>query len=195
VGRAGRPLFRYFNSEIENLFVVAYWDQRGAGRSFDLQADPHRLTIAQHLVDLDRVVDHLRQELGQAKIALIGHSWGSALGLLYARAHPDKVSAFIGVAQVVSTLEGQQAQFNFVLSEPTRLKDDDALARLWTIGPPPHRSAAQVLAMESLADRYGGVFHQRPNRMWIMVKGSFPALLRHGKSTASFTPTTCHLRR
>ena len=44
-GGAERPLFRYFNSELENHFVVVYWDQRGAGRSFDPKADPHRLTI------------------------------------------------------------------------------------------------------------------------------------------------------
>ena len=28
-GGAERPLFRYFNSELENHFVVVYWDQRG----------------------------------------------------------------------------------------------------------------------------------------------------------------------
>src|SRR5215472_15416831 len=33
-GGAERPLFRYFNSELENHFVVVYWDQRGTGRSF-----------------------------------------------------------------------------------------------------------------------------------------------------------------
>ena len=31
-GAAERPLFRYFNGELEKSFVVAYWDQRGAGR-------------------------------------------------------------------------------------------------------------------------------------------------------------------
>ena len=30
-GGAERPLFRYFNSELENHFVVVYWDQRGEG--------------------------------------------------------------------------------------------------------------------------------------------------------------------
>ena len=109
-GGAERPLFRYFNSELENHFVVVYWDQRGAGRSFDPKADPHRLTITQHVAGLDAVVDHLKQSLSQDKILLMGHSWGAALGLLYAQAHPDKVSAFIGVNPVVSTREGQQAQ-------------------------------------------------------------------------------------
>jgi proline iminopeptidase len=176
-GAAERPLFRYFNDELENHFVVAYWDQRGAGRSFDPQADPHGLTIARHLADLDLVVDHLRQSLGQEKIVLIGHSWGTALGLLYAQAHPDKVSAFIGVAQMVSTREGQQAQYDFVLAEASRRKDDDATARLRAIGPPPHKTAAQVLGMEALAERYGGVFHKEPRRMWILVHGALRGLV------------------
>jgi hypothetical protein len=46
-GGAERPLFRYFNIELENHFVVVYWDQRGAGRSFDPKVDLHRLSIAQ----------------------------------------------------------------------------------------------------------------------------------------------------
>src|SRR5262245_47472857 len=129
-GGAERPLFRYFNGELEKHFVVVYWDQRGAGRSFDPKADPHHLTIAQHVADLDAVVDHLRQSLGRGKVILIGHSWGTALGLLYAQAHPDKVSAFIGVNPVVSTREGQQAQYDFVLAEASRRKDKGTLAHL-----------------------------------------------------------------
>jgi proline iminopeptidase len=76
-GGAERPLFRYFNSELEKHFVVAYWDQRGAGRSFDTKADPHRLTIAQNLSDLDALVEYLRKNLNQNKIVLVGHSWGA----------------------------------------------------------------------------------------------------------------------
>jgi proline iminopeptidase len=170
-GGAERPLFRYFNDDLEKHFVVAYWDQRGAGRSFDPNADPHRLTIARHLADLDAVVDHLRQSLEHHKIVLVGHSWGTALGLLYARDHPEKVSAFIGVAQLVSTVAQQHAQYDYVLAEASRHKDERVLSRLRTIGPPPHEKAARVLAMETLADGYGGVYHKRPNRLWVMVEG------------------------
>lgn len=34
--------------------------------------------------DLEALRDHLQLE----KMALLGHSWGSALGLLYAQRHP-----------------------------------------------------------------------------------------------------------
>src|SRR5215470_6975854 len=126
-GGAERPLFRYFNSDLEKRFVVVYWDQRGVGRSFDPKADPHRLTIAQHLADLETVVDHLRQSLGQNKIVLMGHSWGAALGMLYAQANPEKVSAFIGVNPLIATLKAQQAEYDFVYDEASRRKDDKVL--------------------------------------------------------------------
>jgi pimeloyl-ACP methyl ester carboxylesterase len=116
-GGPERPLFRYFNSPLEEHFVVSYWDQRGAGRSYNPRADPHKLTIDRHLADLDIVVDHLRRSLGRRQIGLIGHSWGGALGLLYAKAHPDKLSALVAVAPLVSMIEAQRAQYEFVTGE------------------------------------------------------------------------------
>lgn len=176
-GGAERPLFRYFNGDLENRFIVAYWDQRGAGRSFDPQADPHGLTIARHLADLDAVVGYLRQRFGRDKIVLIGHSWGAALGLLYAHAHPDKVSAMIAVAPLVSTLVQQQAQYRFVQVEAARRNDDAVLARLSKIGPPPHETLDQTLAMEKLAQKYGGVYHREPHRFWVMIRGILSGLV------------------
>src|SRR5262249_9689770 len=145
-GGAERPLFRYFDGDLERDFVVAYWDQRGTGRSFDDRADPHELTIARHLADLDVIVDRLRQELGQSPIVLIGHSWGGALALLYAHAHPEKIAAVMAVAPVVDMLAQQQAQYAFVSAHATQHQDRKVLERLRAIGPPPHRSSDDVLA-------------------------------------------------
>jgi len=175
-GGAARPLFRYFNSDLEQHFVVAYWDQRGAGRSFDPEADPRQLTIARHLADLDAVVDHLRRTFGRDEVVLIGHSWGGALGLLYAHDHPSKVAAFVAVAPVVAPRAGQQAEYDFVLSEATRRGDEDALAQLRELGAPPYDTSAEVLAVGQLTDRYGGVFHQAPNRPWLLLSGLFGGL-------------------
>jgi pimeloyl-ACP methyl ester carboxylesterase len=176
-GGPERPLFRYFNSELESHFVVSYWDQRGAGRSFDPNADPHLLTISRHLADLDAVVDHLRQSLGQDKIVLLGHSWGAALGLLYVQQHPEKVSAFIGVAQLVSLFKAQQAQYNFVSTEAASRKDEDTLVRLREIGPPPNETADKQVAMENLTDQYGAVFHRKPCKLCVVIRGMLTGLV------------------
>jgi pimeloyl-ACP methyl ester carboxylesterase len=176
-GGAERPLFRYFNSPLENHFVVVYWDQRGAGRSFDPNADPKQLTLARHLADLDGVVDHLLESLGQEKIILVGHSWGAALGLLYTQTHPAKVSAVIGVNPLVSTRKAQQAQYEFVLAAARRRRDEGVLARLRELGAPPHPTATQALAVEKLADRYGGVFHRKPSHFWITIRAVLKGLV------------------
>ena len=44
-------------------------------------------------------------------------------------------------------------------------------------GPPPYNNVGQVLAMEKLVQRYGGVFHKEPCRSWIMVRAIFSALV------------------
>src|SRR5262249_42389909 len=158
-------------------FVVVYWDQRGAGRSFDSKADPRRLTIAQHLDDLDAVLKHLRQSLGRDKIILIGHSWGASLGLLYAQAHPDRVSALIGVNPLISWRAAEEAEYDFVIKQASEHNDDPVLERMRKLGKPPFQTARQELAMEKLVQRYGGVFHKEPNRLWVMFRAIFTGLV------------------
>jgi proline iminopeptidase len=170
-GGAERPLFRLFDGALEDHFVVAYLDQRGSGRSYDPDADPRALTIARHVADLDAVVRHLRGFLGRERIVLLGHSWGAALGLLYAAAHPEAVAAVIATAPLIATRAAWESEHAFVVAEATRRNDGEVLARLAAIGPPPHDDAGEVLAVERLADRYGGVFHRPPPRLWTMLRG------------------------
>jgi pimeloyl-ACP methyl ester carboxylesterase len=172
-GGAERPLFRYFDHALEDDFVVAYWDQRGAGRSYDPDADPRSLTIARHLADLDAVVDHLRAKFECDKLVLLAHSWGGALALMYGRDHPEKVSAIVAIAPLISTRASRQSEYEFVLAEATERGDGRALAKLQRLGPPPYASARQALELEHVCDRYGGVFHTRPSFFWTVVGGIF----------------------
>ena len=169
-GGAERPLFQLFNSDLERRFLVVYLDQRGAARSFDPDADPRRLTVAQHVADLDRVVEELRRDFARRQVILMGHSWGSALALFYARAHPEKVAAVVGVGQVSNELARQRSQYQFVESEARRRADQDALERLHGIGPPPF-SARREIAVQSLVERYGGYFREQPNLIGLLVRG------------------------
>lgn len=169
-GGAERPLFRYFNSDLENHFLVVYWDQRGAGRSFDSDADPHELTVSRHLADLDAVVDHLRHTLGQDKILLIGHSWGSLLGLLYSQQHPEKLSAYVGVAQIVSSLTTQYAAYEFASLAAASQQDGAIRTSLNKLGPPPYSSSKQQMTLDSVIEKYGGLFHKQLCQFCVIVK-------------------------
>lgn len=176
-GGAERPLFRLYNAALEECFVVVYLDQRGTGKSFDRAADPATLTIARHLLDLDAVVEHLLSEFERDEVILVGHSWGSALGMLYAQAQPEQVAAVVGVGQVTSTRAAQQSQFEFVASEAQRRNDAKATARIEQIGPPPFTAQGEI-AIQRLVEKYGGYWRDSPNLLFLTLKAAVKGYMR-----------------
>jgi proline iminopeptidase len=176
-GGAERPLLRYFTGALEAHFVVAYLDQRGAGRSYDEAADPRALTIARHLADLGAVLAQLRGRFPGREPTLIGHSWGGALALLYAADHPAEIAAVLAVAPLVNTRAAQRAEWEFAREEAQRRGDDDVLAKLGALGPPPYDDAEEVLASERIAADYGGVFHDPPSFAWTALRGVLGGLV------------------
>ena len=119
-GGPGMPetaLLRHFNGALENVFTVVYWEQRGAGKSFSKTIAPESMTIDRFVRDLDELVDRVRARLSKDKVVLLGHSWGSALGTLYAARYPQKVAAYIGTGQIGNLPASETASYEFVLAE------------------------------------------------------------------------------
>lgn len=151
-GMTEMRLFRRFNAPLEKCFTVVNWDQRGAGKSFDRTLDPSSMTVEQFISDLDELVEIVRARLGHQKVVLFGHSWGSALGALYAARFPEKVAIYIGCEQVGDSAVGESLSYQFALSEARRLHDRKALKALLAIGPPPH-SASDLLTERTTLQR------------------------------------------
>jgi len=157
-GVSESALFRHYNAELEKDFLVVYWEQRGTGRSYHSDIPPASLTIEQMLRDLDQVVELVRRRFHKDKVVLLGHSWGTVLGAIYSHRYPEKVSAYVSVAQVVNVAEGARLSCEFAISEARRRGADSALRELETICPTP-RSVDDRLALGEWVERFGGVFH------------------------------------
>jgi hypothetical protein len=56
-GFSETAFFRHFNGPLEQIFTVVYWDQRGAGKSFDRKISRSSMTVEQFISDLDQLVD------------------------------------------------------------------------------------------------------------------------------------------
>jgi pimeloyl-ACP methyl ester carboxylesterase len=152
------PLFRRYNASLEHHFLVVYWEQRGTGRSYHADIPPPSMTIGQFLRDLDDVVELVRRRFKKDKVILLGHSWGTVLGTIYTSQHPEKVAAYVGVAQIANVPQGDQLSYAFALSEAVKRQHRRAVAALQAIGPPPHAVAAG-LTRGRWVERFGGVFH------------------------------------
>lgn len=100
-GATQMPFAHAFDAELEEHFVMVHWDQRGAGKSNTADFDPETFTLEQHKSDALELVNWLRERFDQDKIFLLGHSWGSRIGIELAAEHPELFHAYIGVSQVV----------------------------------------------------------------------------------------------
>lgn len=160
--------FRHFNAPLESAFTVVYWDQRGAGKSFNRRIPKESMTVEQFLCDLDQLVASVRHRLGQRKVVLFGHSWGSVLGALYAARFPDKVAVYVGCEQIGDAASAEAASYAFALAEAQRLRNRKVLGRLRAIGPPPYPAARSLFKERTCVARLEGQLSA--SMLWDLTK-------------------------
>ena len=146
-GGPGLPemrLFRHFNAPHEKSFTLVHWDQRGTNKSFDRDIPAASMTVEQFMADLDELVDAVRRRFGKDKVAIYGHSWGSALGILYAARFPAKVAAYAGAGQIGNYPASELSTYAFLLDEAARRDNSKALKELRALGEPPYSAEAKL---------------------------------------------------
>jgi pimeloyl-ACP methyl ester carboxylesterase len=134
------PLSWTFQTPWEDYFTVVQWDQRGAGKTYAAN-DPEKvaagMTIEQMTADANEVVEYLRRTYHKQKIFLLGHSWGSALGVRVAQEHPEWFYAYIGVGQVANTRESEAVGYRFAVEQARAHDNQEALRELAALAPYP----------------------------------------------------------
>tara|TARA_R110000868_G_scaffold400956_5_gene676168 strand:+ start:75789 stop:76736 length:948 start_codon:yes stop_codon:yes gene_type:complete len=83
-GGCSPAMRRYFDPD---HYRVILFDQRGCGRS-----RPHASVIDNTTWHLVRDIELIRETLGIDTWVVFGGSWGATLALIYAQAHPDRVT-------------------------------------------------------------------------------------------------------
>ncbi|MFZ1338110.1 MAG: alpha/beta hydrolase [Paracoccaceae bacterium] len=119
---------------LEQHFTMVWWEQRGAGMSFSGDIPPETMTMNQMIADTIEVADYLRDRFGQDRILLLGHSWGSYLGIQVAAEAPDRFLAYVGMAQITHQLRSEVMAHAF-MTEAYRERGDDAMVRRLNAAP------------------------------------------------------------
>lgn len=139
-GAVEMPIAWPFQRPWEDYFTVVQYDQRGAGRSFPLN-DPETLAATlspdRYRDDAIELIELLRRKYGKRKVFLLGHSWGSVVGLAVAAKRPDLLHAYIGVGQVIDFRENERRSFDWTLREARRRGNAEAVRELEALRPYP----------------------------------------------------------
>lgn len=127
-----------FQRPWEDYFTVVQWDQRGFGRSaIDQRKLAGSVTKDQIISDGIELSEYLRNRFGQRKIFIMGHSWGSLVGLEIAHRRPDLLHALVTTGQVVAWEDGWAERRELLMEEARQKGDIDTLAQMERLGPPP----------------------------------------------------------
>lgn len=151
------PLAPHCSDELERHFVVVHWDQRGAGASCTDAVPPESLTLERIVADAIELSERLGERFG-GPILLLGHSWGSIVGVHAVQQRPDLYRAYVGLGQLVHGLRNEELSWEFTRREAERRGDQQALDTLRGVAPP-YVDTDALLVQRIWLFRYGGVIH------------------------------------
>jgi pimeloyl-ACP methyl ester carboxylesterase len=118
-----------FQRPLEKEFVVVQWDRRGAGKS-DQEDISNFLNSEQLVADTIELTSLLRARFHQEKIYLVGHSWGTYLGMLVIARHPEFYRAYVGIGQLGRSAPIPGIQDAYIRQCAGRAGDDEATKEL-----------------------------------------------------------------
>lgn len=127
-------MFAYVIEEYSKRnYNIVYYDQRGAGKTFmknrSCTADFNSLKQ-----DLSEAVLYIKKKYKKDKIGIIGHSWGSVLGSMFAMEHPEHLSCYIGCGQVIDIFENERVGLKILKNEIANSQNSRDLKAIKNLG-------------------------------------------------------------
>lgn len=119
---------------LESEFTVCYWDQRGAGMSFK-NVPESSMTLEQFIADTIEVTRYLKERFNQEKIFIMGHSWGSYLGVKTISQAPEHYHAYIGIGQISHEQLSEKLAYEYMLEHAKHINDKRTLKKLQLVDP------------------------------------------------------------
>ena len=176
-GGPGSPeisFMKNYNKDIENDFIMVYWEQRGAGKSYAENIPLESMNLEQFISDTREMSEYLAKRFNQEKIYLMGHSWGSLLGILTAHQHPERFHAYFGIGQVAQQYKGEKISFEWVKEQAQQKNDKSAIKKLSEMNFPDSLASSTewmefVIKERNYVVQYGGSMRTITG-MWSMVK-------------------------
>jgi pimeloyl-ACP methyl ester carboxylesterase len=122
-----------YGDKLQEHFVVALWDQREYGKTFEINKSPKPLTVKLIVDDTKETIDYLLKKFDRKKLYLAGHSMGSVEGIYIADKYPDLLYALIEMSPAVNGIESQKIGLSMLKTYFKKTNNKRAVKELATI--------------------------------------------------------------
>ncbi|NYE60934.1 pimeloyl-ACP methyl ester carboxylesterase [Duganella sp. 1224] len=157
------PTMWLYQRPLEEYFTVVNYDQRGAGRTYldnDAATVGPTLRIDRFVEDAVEIARAVARRYGKRKVILVGHSWGTVVGMRAVLAHPELFHAYVGIGQVISMRDNEKLSFDFALAQARKENNRQAIEELESIAPYPGDTPItreRIVKERTWAQHYGGL--------------------------------------
>lgn len=148
------PYVRKYQKGLEKQFTIVHYDQRGSGKSYHFFEDYSNLTTDLLVEDLLALTDYISERFNQEKVLLIGHSFGTYIGMQAVAEAPEKYYAYIGIGQVANTVQSELDSLEFIMEQAKLEGNSDDVERLKLLQRLIEQGAEQT--PRNLVRKYGG---------------------------------------
>lgn len=157
--------FAYLLAEYWDYCNMVYYDQRGAGKTqTKTKSKPGHISLENLIEDLRHTIQYIKAKYQTEKIFLVGHSWGSILGLKYVKQYPKDVLCYVGFGQVVDLLEGEKigyAKLKETIQASGNKSDFKKLNRINLMNSDKKNFTKELLSLRKMQRKYGLMFRFR----------------------------------
>lgn len=157
------PTLWQFQRPLEEYFTVVNYDQRGAGKTYrEVQPDSiaDTIQIQRYVDDAVEITEYVRKRYHKRKVILMGHSWGTVIGMNAALRRPDLFYAYVGIGQVINSRDNERLSFDYGLTQAKAHRNAAAIAELQSIAPYPGDkpiTRERIIIARKWAQFYGGL--------------------------------------
>jgi pimeloyl-ACP methyl ester carboxylesterase len=150
---------------LEQDFLVGYWDQRGCGNA--PWKDANSVSWRQQIDDVRTVLTWFHSETKQG-VTMLGISIGGTMALRAAEHEPSRVKAIVAISPDSHTASSDAASYDFLQEQARRGGSRRLRRRVAKLNPPPYLAPAAFQRRTGLLADLGTIEHGR----------TFGALLR-----------------
>ncbi len=141
-GGPGAPIlpiiYKLSGIDLEDIFTVCYWEQRGSGLAYNDSIPDSSITLAHIVDDGLELSNHLKKTFKKDKIYIEGLSWGTAVAAYMVQKQPELYHAYIGSGLMANLSLSEELSYEFAMSESQKHNDTISINQLKQIGRPPY---------------------------------------------------------